>query len=68
MVTIDLDLVKRIVLVTVGLVIAGLMAFKGTHDLDHVENRLFYRLAAMMLYVRGIMFMFEMFGWLSQVE
>ena len=66
--TIDLDLVKRIALLVVALVVSWAMAFKGTPDLNCNDRRIVYRIALMAFYLRGIMFMFEMFGWIITVR
>lgn len=63
-ITVDLNLIRRIALSLGSAILAFYMAFKHTHDLDEVENRFFYRFAIAMFYARGTIFTFQLFGWL----
>lgn len=62
---IDQNVGKQIALLVVGLVLAILLAFEYTDDLDRVERRLFYRMVLAAFYLNGIAFIYELLGWLG---
>ena len=64
MITIDLIIVKKIALFIIAIVPSFWFAYKLTPDLNEVEHRFWYRWAYAMVWVRGTIAAFQLFGWL----
>ncbi|MBU0778327.1 hypothetical protein KKF82_08730 [Patescibacteria group bacterium] len=51
------NIVIRAIITIIGMVLMYFVAWRGTHDLDHVENRFAYRVSYWMMLVRAWVFM-----------